>query len=571
MPTAPPLRQEQLCRTSSREEIDAAISDLRVAAAAVTQLSFEKLIQLVERCLEGTLAHAKAWVVASCAAKGIDPNSPLAGEEIAAGPVAVARYLRLLRSTFAAMADGLPPPLPGPPEHGPTGLLRVPVLPCRGMFDSLLFRGFQAHVWLQPHVTKENFAQQLAPAYRTAAEPRVSLVLGAGNVSSIAPTDAMYKLFHERKAVLLKMNPVNEYLGEILERAFRPLVDQGFLRFAYGGADVGGYAVQQPGVDDVHITGSVHSHEAIVWGGDQAERERRKSADEPLLKKSLSSELGNITPWIIVPGPYSEAQLDFQAENLAASILNNASFNCIASKVIVTQRNWPQRRRFLEQVQSILDRVPPRRTCYPGAAERFGRFAGAGQLNAIGDSLPWTLVRDVSPDDDPLYFREESFVCVTAETALDAGSPEDFLDRVPDFVNERLRGTLGATIVVHPKLREQPGGEARLQRAIGRLRYGTVAVNHWSGLGYAIMNAPWGGYPGASLADPQSGIGWVHNTFMLDGIEKTVIEGPLTLWPKPLWFPTNRMSDHLAWRLLSLYARPSAWKLPGLLLTALRG
>jgi hypothetical protein len=571
MPVASPLDQEKRCRASSREKIDAAISDLRVAASAIVQLSFEKLIRLVEQCLDGTVANAEAWVAACCAAKGIDPNSPLAGEEIAAGPVAVARYLRLLRGTFLAMADGLPPPLPAPPEYGPTGLVRVPVLPCRGMFDSLLFRGFQAHVWLQPHVTRENVLQHLAPAYRTAAAPRVSLVLGAGNVSSIAPTDAFYKLFHERKTVLLKMNPVNEYLGEILERSFRPLADQGFIRFVYGGADVGGYAAQHPGVDDVHITGSVNSHEAIVWGSDHVERKRRKEASDPLLTKSISSELGNVTPWIIVPGPYTETELDFQAENLAASIVNNASFNCIATKMIFTQRNWPQRARFLEKVQAVLDQTPPRRAYYPGATERFGRFAPAGNSRPIGDSLPWMLVRDVSPDDHPLYFQEESFVCVAAETALDADSPEEFLDRAPDFVNERQRGTLGVTIVVHPKLRQQPGGEARLQRAIGRLRYGTVAVNHWSGLVYAIMSAPWGGHPGASLTDPQSGIGWVHNTFMLDGIEKTVLEGPLTLWPKPLWFPSHRTANQLAWRLLSLYAKPSGRKLPGLLLTALRG
>ncbi len=571
MPVALQLDQEKRQRTSSRAEIDGAISDLRVAAATVVKLSFEKLTRLAEQCLAGTVANAEAWVTTCCAAKGIDPARPLAGEEIAAGPVAVARYLRLLRGTFIAMAEGLPPPLPGPPEHGPTGLVRVPVLPCRGMFDSLLFRGFRAHVWLQPHVTKENFTQHLAPAYRIGAEPRVSLVLGAGNVSSIAPTDALYKLFHERKAVLLKMNPVNAYLGDVLHRAFRPLVDQGLLRIVYGGADVGGYAAKHAGVDDVHITGSVYSHEAIVWGGDHTERERRKSAGDPLLKKSISSELGNVTPWIVVPGPYTEAELSFQAENLAASIVNNASFNCIATKMIVTQRDWPQRARFLKKVQAVLDQTPPRRAYYPGAMERFCRFAPAGNSQAVGDSLPWTLVRDVSPDDQPLYFREESFVCVAAETALDADTPEEFLDHVPDFVNDRQRGTLGVTIVVHSKLREQPGGEARLQRAIGRLRYGTVAVNHWSGLGYAIMSAPWGGYPGASLADPQSGIGWVHNTFMLDGIEKTVIEGPLTLWPKPLWFPSHRTADELAWRLLSLYAKPSGWKLPRLLLTALRG
>jgi aldehyde dehydrogenase (NAD(P)+) len=176
----------------------------------------------------------------------------------------------------------------------------------------------------------------------------------------------------------------------------------------------------------------------------------------------------------------------------------------------------------------------------------------------------------VSPDDDSLYFREESFVCVAAETALAADSGEDFLDAVADFCNDRVFGTLGATLVVHPKFRRAAGNEARLWRAVERLRYGTVAINHWSALGYAVMSAPWGGYPDGTLAAPASGIGWVHNTFMLEGIEKTVLEGPLSVWPKPFWFPTNYAADRIGWQVLRLYQNPSVWKLPPLFWTALR-
>ena len=185
--------------------------------------------------------------------------------------------------------------------------------------------------------------------------------------------------------------------------------------------------------------------------------------------------------------------------------------------------------------------------------------------------LPWTIIRDVSRAEDLRYFAEESFVCVTAETALAAGSAEEFLDAVPDFCNEQVAGTLGASIVVHPKFRRAAGNEARLWRAIERLRYGAVAINHWSALVYAIMSAPWGGSPGGTIAEPASGIGWVHNTLMLEGVEKTVLEGPLTVWPKPFWFPTNRMADRLAWQVTDLYHQPAAIKLPKLFWTALRG
>jgi acyl-CoA reductase-like NAD-dependent aldehyde dehydrogenase len=560
---------------SSLEEVDRACAGLQAAKTAWAATRLAERIDIAARCLEGVGMVAGDWVAAACRAKGIDADSPPAGEEIASGPLAVLRYLRLLIATLRSLLQAGTVRLPAAPREGPSGQLQIPVLPCIGLYDSVLFGGFTAHTWMQPHVTRENLREYVARHYRDQPEPPagVSLVLGAGNVSSIAACDSFYKLFHEGRVVLLKMNPVNDYLGDVFARAFRPLIGSDFLRIVYGAADVGAYAAQHPAIDDVHITGSIQTHESIVWGTDVAKRERRKAAADAVLKKPITSELGNVTPWIVVPGPYTDRELDFQAENLAASIVNNASFNCIATKVIITHRGWPAREEFLGKVQAVLDRTPPRVAYYPGALDRFRRFASDGRAHASQkpDVLPWTIVRDASPDDAPVYFREESFVCVAAETGLAAESAEDFLDAVPDFCNERLSGTLGATLVVHPKFRRAAGNEARLWRTVERLQYGTVAINHWSALGYAIMSAPWGGYPGGTLAEPASGIGWVHNTFMLDAVEKTVLEGPLTVWPKPFWFPTNRAADRLAWHVLRLYQRPSAFKLPRLFWTALLG
>ncbi|MEX2016603.1 MAG: aldehyde dehydrogenase family protein, partial [Candidatus Hydrogenedentales bacterium] len=446
--TAPPT-PTVLPRTSSRDEIDRALAELQAAKVVWAAMSLGERIQLAVRCLEGVAETAADWVAAACRAKGIAADSPFAGEEIANGPLATVRYLRLLMGTLESLDRDSAVRLPAAPTEGPSGQLQIPVLPCAGLFDSVLFRGFKAHTWMQRHVTRENLRDHTARYYlaQTPQPPGVSLVLGAGNVSSIAPTDALHKLFHEGRVVLLKMNPVNDYLGEVFGRAFRSLVHAGFLRIVYGGAEVGTYAAQHPAIDDIHITGSSQTHDCIVWGGNAAERERRKAANDPVLKKLISSELGNVTPWIIIPGPYTDHELSFQAENLAASIVNNASFNCIASKLIVTHRGWPAREAFLGKLQAVLDRTAPRAAYYPGAPERFCRFVPNGESHKschVDRTLPWTIVRDVSPSEDPLYFREESFVCVTAETALEAGSAEDFLDIVPEFCNERITGTLGA-------------------------------------------------------------------------------------------------------------------------------
>jgi hypothetical protein len=555
---------------TSTEHVDRALADLTAGRAQLAKLSLSDRIELMEDCLRRVVDLAHEWVEAAREAKGIPAGSPLVAEEIAAGPLATARHLRLLIQNYTALANTGKIPLPAEPTKGPDGALRVQVMPVRGVFDPIVFAGFKAHSWLAADVTRESL-EHLGSQLASPRPAKTVLVLGAGNVSSIPATDAISKIFQEGHVVLLKMNPVNEYLGPIFQRLFARLIDAGYVRIIYGGAAVGAAAIEHAQVDEVHITGSIHSHDAIVWGPSGTERDRRKRERDPVLKKPITSELGNVSPWIIVPGAYTDKQLRFQAENVASSITNNASFNCVATKVIVTWRDWPQREKFLDLVESVLARVPPRQAYYPGAQERYARFSGKQPPSDARGTLPWTLVRGADPERAPYLFCEESFVCVCAELALGAGDPSDFLRRAVELANENLWGTLSAAVTVPADFRRQPGGEASLQAAIAQLRYGSIGVNHWPGLVYAMMSPPWGGYPSGTLADAQSGIGSVHNTFMLEGVQKTVLEGPLTIGPKPFWFPTHRHPEPIAWKVLELYARPSAWKLPGLMVAALRG
>lgn len=78
---------------------------------------------------------------------------------------------------------------------------------------------------MQRGVTPANLSKNAATAYDIPPEKRVgkvALVLGAGNIAS--PLDAFQKLFLENQVVLLKMNPVNDYLTEYLEAALKPLI-----------------------------------------------------------------------------------------------------------------------------------------------------------------------------------------------------------------------------------------------------------------------------------------------------------------------------------------------------------
>jgi len=555
---------------SATQSSEVHLPSLILSKSSMENLGLEERIGLLKECAEGAVSNAGDWVELACSAKGIPPGSPARAEEISTGPVATLRFLRLLEFTLTQIRDQGKPSLPGRPRNNRFDRVEVPVVPEKRLYDALVFAKFSAKAIMEESVNLSNLDDRLAPLYRsgTLKEPKVALVLGAGNVSSIPATDALSKIFLENCVVLLKMNPVNEYLGPVFERVFSPLIEKGILQIVYGGSETGAAAVALPEVETVHITGSIDAHDSIVWG-DMTSRASRIAANTPFLQKEITSELGNVSPWIVVPGPYTEKEIAFQAENVVSSIANNASFNCIATKVLLTWKKWSQREAFLGKVQSILDSVPRRRAYYPGASERFNRYAKVKCEPDTEGTLPWTLLTDLSPDAPEIYFKRESFACVTVEVPLEAPNEEAFLEAAVEFANETLWGTLGVTLSVHPKFRRKPGNEILFQKALMDLRYGTVAVNQWAGLAFAMMSLPWGGYPGQPLTDIQSGRGWVHNSYLLEGVEKSIMEGPLTLYPKPIWFPTHKNPEPIAWNLLELYRKPGIWNLLRLIAVSL--
>jgi aldehyde dehydrogenase (NAD(P)+) len=117
---------------------------------------------------------------------------------------------------------------------------------------------------------------------------------------------------------------------------------------------------------------------------------------------------------------------------------------------------------------------------------------------------------------------------------------------------------------------KDPRIAAAVEQAITRLRYGMVAVNAWTGSSFGLGNTPWGGHPSSTLTNIQSGSGWVHNTPMIEGIEKAVARYPLTVTPKPPYAPTHRSANSLMRRLTQLEENASWARVPGVLAAAMR-
>lgn len=560
---------------SAERVLDEALSVLAGKATEFARLPVAEKAQLLRDCIPRLVDAAPAWVAAGCKAKGL--SLAQSGEEWLAGPSPTVRMARLLARSLDQIATQGRPDLGTKAYTGRGGRLHVDVFPA-SLRDRALFSGITGSVMMQEGIDRAAAIRRQAAFYQKRdPEGGVSLVLGAGNVSSIPPMDVFTCLFIDGNVTLLKMNPVNEWVGEHLERALAPLIARGYLRIVYGGAEVGAYLTRHAAVDHIHITGSDKTHDLIVWGPPGPERERRLAENDPLLQIPITSELGNVSPVAIVPFEYSASELRFQARNAVTMLTNNASFNCNAAKMLITSKQWRQRDEFLELVGRLLADVPARSAYYPGAFDRYDQLVGGrdgvrtwGQRD--GRHLPWTLLPGVDSDrsDDPL-FSTEPFCAILSETSIGTGDPVEFLASAADFMNDRLWGTLNACLVIHPELERDAAVGRALDQAIVELRYGTVAINHWPAVSYGLATLPWGGHESANLRNIQSGLGWVHNTFMLDGIDKAVLRGPLEMWPKPPWFFDFERGAQLGPRLVALEAASGWRKVPGVALQALRG
>jgi len=129
-------------------------------------------------------------------------------------------------------------------------------------------------------------------------------------------------------------------------------VTEGFVQFAYGGVNAGAYLCNHPGIDEIHITGSASTHDAIVFGtGDDGATNKR--ARTPQNPRRVTSELGNVSPTIVVPGPWTKADLRFQAEHIMTQKMHNGGFNCIASQVLVLPEHWNLTDALLDAIRTV--------------------------------------------------------------------------------------------------------------------------------------------------------------------------------------------------------------------------
>ncbi len=570
--------------TTSHADLDEALVTLAANRDRWVKTPVAERIAILNAIKDCLMPVAQAWAETAAREKGIPEGSPLVGEEWLSGPYTVLGYCNQMMATLSKVAgkhhlDDVPV------RQLPNGQTVARVLP-HSIWDHLLLSGVKAEVWMQPGVTPTNLRDNAASTYDPASpahkQGKLALVLGAGNIAAIAPLDVFQKLFNENQVAILKMNPVNAYLIEFLTPALKPLIDRGVLRIVRGGADVGQYLCNHPLVEEIHITGSGASHDAIVWGTGE-EGKANKTAGTPKNPRAISSELGAVCPTIVVPGPWTAADIAFQAEQVATQKLHNSGFNCVACQVLVVSSDWAQKDAFVSTLEATMAGSHARALYYPGTVDRLGGFAerhpGVKPLPRQGSEA--VLIAPLDPQDTRSR-SVEVFAPAMSVAELPGSDPAAFLKAAIEFANTQLYGTLGANIVIHPKTIAQIG-RARFEEMLVTLHYGTIAINAWTGLGFLTPQATWGAFPGHTLADVQSGIGIVHNTMLFEKPERTVVEAPFkpfprnllsgsfTLLPRPPWFITNRKGAILGRLLVAFQYRPSFLKMPRIFLNALLG
>ncbi len=525
-----------MATTTEHATLDQAITQLETGARAWSLLTLAQRRALLRRVHATTAAVAEEWADVASTSKGLGPTHPLRGEEWLSGPYAALVAIDAYANTLGALAAGRSPIAGVRTGTAPGGRTVVHTSPLTAT-DRLLLSGYSTEVWLEPGVTADAARRAAGLGQRHHADSGgVGRGLGAGNITSIPYLDVLYELMAFNRVAILKLNPTQNALVGVFERALAPLIEPGFLRIVTGGGDVGGSLTGHPGISHVHITGSEATFRAIVPG----------------LSVPITAELGGVSPIIIVPGEWSAADLRYQAEHVVTMRLHNSGHNCIAGQVVLLSSDWPQRADFLEELRAAYDRAPERPVWYPNSESKMDAARDAyPDAERCGDGSR-TLV-EPSPDEAEPLETTEYFSPVLGVVAL-PGTGQEFLDTAVAHANDRLTGTLGANVLIDPATQSALG--TGFERAVADLHYGTVAVNSWTAFGFLTPTATWGAYPGGTLENAPSGIGIVHNAFLLDRVERTVVRGPfrpfprsatsalrgygLSVLPKPPWFVTSR-------------------------------
>ncbi len=517
-------------------DIDRFITTLRTKSKEFNSISNVQLASMLQETISNIKEVSFFWATICSDNKGTT-KTPAEGEEWLGGPfasvLATQYYIKTLTNE-----DDLAEKKYNEEENS------YKVFP-NNFTERITFPFIDAKVIFNKSMSFDDINKYRGFSKRYDIDPSITLVLGAGNFSSIPYLDVLYHLITRKSVILLKLNPVNEYLKPVFEKVFQNFIERGYIIVTTGNIDESKYMATHPGINHIHLTGSDKTFEDIVYGRELTEKERRSKSLSKVNNKPITSELGNVTPIIIHPGKWSTSDIKYQARKIVTAKLNNNGFNCIAAQVVVLPDGWGQTDTLIKFVKHYMSKAKERKAYYPESIERLEKLEkdkGYERVNALSCVTPH-LTREIKAYSK--FEIDEVWSSTIYFKKIDYTSIEDFANKAIDYCNEELWGNLGVSVII--KDHDRKFNKHITNLYIDKLNYGTVAINEWAAIGYIIPQLPWGGFPGNRDNDIQSGQSVVHNSMLFESPLKGVVNTKFRISRliDPPWFVTNKKARRL--------------------------
>ena len=517
-------------------DIDRFITTLRTKSKEYNSINNLQLASMLEETISNIKEVSFFWATICSDNKGTT-KTPAEGEEWLGGPfasvLATQYYIKSLTND-----DDLSEKKYNSEENS------YKVFP-NNFIERITFPFIDAKVIFNKSMSFDDINKYRGFSKRYDIDPSITLVLGAGNFSSIPYLDVLYHLITRKSVILLKLNPVNEYLKPVFEKVFQNFIERGYIIVTTGNIDESKYMATHPGINHIHLTGSDKTFEDIVYGRELTEKERKSKSLSKINNKPITSELGNVTPIIIHPGKWSTSDIKYQARKIVTAKLNNNGFNCIAAQVVVLPDGWGQTETLIKYVKHYMSKAKDRKAYYPESIERLEKLEkdkGYERVNALSCVTPH-LTREIKAYSK--FEIDEVWSSTIYFKKIEYTSVEDFAKKAIDYCNDELWGNLGVSVII--KDHDRKFNKHITNLYVDKLNYGTVAVNEWAAIGYIIPQLPWGGFPGNRDNDIQSGQSVVHNSMLFESPLKGVVNTKFRISRiiDPPWFVTNKKARRL--------------------------
>jgi aldehyde dehydrogenase (NAD(P)+) len=517
-------------------DIDRFISTLRTKSKEFNSISNVQLASMLEETISNIKEVSYFWATICSDNKGTT-KTPAEGEEWLGGPfasvLATQYYIKSLIND-----DDL---VEGNFNNSENSYKVFP----NNFIERITFPFINAKVYFNKSMSFEDINKFRGFSKRYDIEPSITLVLGAGNFSSIPYLDVLYHLITRRSVILLKLNPVNEYLKPVFEKVFKNFIERGYIIVTNGNINESKYMATHPGINHIHLTGSDKTYEDIVYGRELTGNERSIKTLSKINPKPITSELGNVTPIIIHPGKWSTSDIKYQARKIVTGKLNNNGFNCIAAQVVVLPDGWGHTETLIKYVKYYMNKSKDRKAYYPDSIERLTKLEkdkSYERVNSLSCTTPH-LTREIKAYNK--YELDEVWSSTIYFRKIAYSNAEDYVKKSIDYCNNELWGNLGVSVII--KNHNNKFNKHITNSYIENLKYGTIAINEWAAIGYIIPQLPWGGFPGNKDNDIQSGQSVVHNSMLFESPLKGIVETKFRISRliDPPWFITNRKSRRL--------------------------